>query len=49
MNKQEIDKALETFDFLIMIIDEVGDKNVNKKDIIRFYARTLLLKEALEE
>lgn len=49
MNSQEIEEALETFDFLIMIIDKTGDKNVNKKDIIQFYARTLLLKEALED
>ena len=49
MNSQEIEEALETFDFLIMLIDAIGDKNVNKKDIIKFYAKTLLLKESLED
>lgn len=49
MTLQEIQEMLDDFDFLIMLIDEAKDKTANKKDIIDFYAKILLLKESIED
>lgn len=49
MTPQEIQEMLDDFDFLIMLIDEAKDKTANKREIIDFYAKTLLLKESLED